>query len=90
MACGVSKYETEGCRAGGCSAKMIHLYKKLVWDCCLIRAHELPESRGGRPGLPVPNSKDVAAEVLHYVPQKPQAYQGREPRDGPPRLSHSS
>ena len=62
---------------------------KLVWDCCLIRAHELRESRGGRPGLPVPNSKDVAAEVLHYVHRNRRLIRDRSP-GRPPRLSHSS
>ena len=31
-----------------------------------IRAQELCESRGGRPGLPVPNKPMVSVDVKHY------------------------
>ena len=48
---------------------------------CVVRAQELCESRGGRPGLPVPNKPTVSADVKQHSTSKLCGLSYKSPRE---------
>ena len=48
--------------SAGFSAALMALFKYVIWLSARRRAQELCESRGGRPGLPVPNKPTVSVD----------------------------